>query len=139
MPDRSTVRSRIRDRSLRETIQCCVWLRQQPPRARMLFELTCRVCSPLIYKKSDDILHSLFGATVDISQPTPNCVFCDIIRQCRDHFVDSSDPWTNCAVTYGRTGFDVQLCLRREKEFCLHHHLQLYSDGMSVRSALFIY
>jgi hypothetical protein len=105
----------------------------------MLFKLTCRLCCPRMAEKRDDMLYSLDSTMVDISKLTPDCVFCDIIRQCCDHSVDNGDPLTWCKVVYGQNGFDVQLCLRREDGFCFYHHLHLYSDGMSVRSALFIY
>ncbi|KAL6704544.1 hypothetical protein ACN47E_008173 [Coniothyrium glycines] len=123
----SIVRPRIRDRSLKNTIQTCLYLRQQSNRALALYKLSCSICSLNLDSRQPGQYHSFFWNFAKLSALTPGCPFCNIIQQSFEQLMDNQDETTVCAVSCGKKGLDIQLCFRIQDPYCEGQHVQIFS------------
>jgi hypothetical protein len=112
-------------------IECWSLLRRLPARKYVLYALTCSACCP-------DVDHGCLGyRNVFLISLGSNCISCDIIRRCYDHFVGKDLPGIAlCVVNYSYTNADAQLCFKEDVDACEGIHVQLHSKGLPVSNPL---
>lgn len=112
--------------SLRSTLRLWKTLRRLSVREYMLCEITCNQCGPRIESIGSKTSCLDFNYS-DISDQKVDCAFCNIVRQCCNHFMEEEARGASVIIDYMLQDIDVRL--RVSTSGFYEKTVQLYSKG----------